>query len=48
MALSKGLHHESAPGVVTDDEREHRRRLWWSVYNLDRYAKLQEGLDVLA
>lgn len=42
MAISLGLHQE-----VADDmgpiEREARRRLWWSVYSMDRIISVKSG-----
>ncbi|XP_044722134.1 fungal specific transcription factor domain-containing protein [Hirsutella rhossiliensis] len=51
MAISLGLHQEVSPGAATAagagaDEaaaREHRRRVWWSVYSLDRILCAKSG-----
>lgn len=37
MAILLGLHQEVSDDSLDDQDREHRRRLWWSVYSLDRY-----------
>lgn len=36
MAISLGLHQEVSDDTLDDKTREHRRRLWWSVYSMDR------------
>ncbi|KAL8369673.1 hypothetical protein RB595_000148 [Gaeumannomyces hyphopodioides] len=50
MAISLGLHQEtpSSPDhnhltAISDAEREHRRRVWWSVYSLDRILCAKSG-----
>lgn len=54
MAVSLGLHHEvegvgsSAinplqPPILDDITRERRRRVWWSVYSLDRILCVKSG-----
>lgn len=52
MAVSLGLHHEvdSSSGTVSPDKpmlddvaRERRRRVWWSVYSLDRILSVKSG-----
>lgn len=54
MAVSLGLHHEVSshftsttnPGQVSvfdDATREHRRRIWWSIYSLDRILSVKSG-----
>ncbi|KKY15483.1 putative c6 transcription factor [Phaeomoniella chlamydospora] len=35
MAISLGLHQEVTDPEIDVVEREHRRRVWWSVYNAD-------------
>ena len=43
MAISLGLHQEvSDPGIALV-EREHRRRVWWSVYSMDRIICVKSG-----
>ena len=37
MAISLGLHQEVSDASIDHIEREHRRRVWWSVYSMDRY-----------
>ncbi|OIW26938.1 hypothetical protein CONLIGDRAFT_492762 [Coniochaeta ligniaria NRRL 30616] len=51
MAISLGLHQEvsSRGGLETElDEvsREHRRRVWWSLYSLDRILSIKSGNPV--
>ena len=44
MAISLGLHQElPATSPAPDTEREHRRRVWWSIYSLDRILSLKSG-----
>lgn len=38
MAISLGLHQEVSDQAISQIERDRRRRAWWSVYSLDRYA----------
>lgn len=53
MAISLGLHQEVGPGDGTEagvDEaaaREHRRRVWWSVYSLDRILCVKSGNPIM-
>ena len=37
MAISLGMHQEVSDASIDLVEREHRRRVWWSVYSMDRY-----------
>lgn len=55
MAISLGLHQEdeakssedSTPDQALEEaEREHRRRVWWSVYSLDRIVSVQAGYSI--
>ncbi|KLJ08058.1 hypothetical protein EMPG_16498 [Blastomyces silverae] len=43
MAISLGLHQEVSDNSLDDHAREHRRRLWWSVYSLDRILCVKSG-----
>ena len=36
MAISLGLHQEVLDPDVSEEDRNRRRRAWWSVYSLDR------------
>lgn len=36
-ALALNLHRESDDGQLDDREREARRRLWWTIYSLERW-----------
>ncbi|TPX14760.1 uncharacterized protein E0L32_005155 [Thyridium curvatum] len=43
MAISLGLHQEvSGPGL-DETTKEHRRRVWWSIYSLDRIVSVKSG-----
>ena len=53
MAISLGLHHEVSDGSREpcadpdrDESRERRRRVWWSVYSLDRIVTVKSGSPV--
>lgn len=35
-ALALGLHQEADEGSLGEDDKEVRRRLWWSIYSLER------------
>lgn len=41
MSISLALHQEA--DHLDNTEREHRRRLWWSVYSLDRILCVKSG-----
>jgi proline utilization trans-activator len=43
MAITLGLHQEPTLIGVDDDAKEHRRRVWWSVYSLDRIHSVKSG-----
>ncbi|KAK3680420.1 fungal-specific transcription factor [Podospora appendiculata] len=46
MAISLGLHQEVRVTSTTTEsllDREHRRRVWWSVYSLDRILTVKSG-----
>ncbi|KKZ61729.1 hypothetical protein EMCG_03758 [[Emmonsia] crescens] len=43
MAISLGLHQEVSDDSLDDHAREHRRRLWWSVYSMDRILCVKSG-----
>lgn len=43
MAISLGLHQEVADSDMGPVEREARRRLWWSVYSMDRIISVKSG-----
>lgn len=38
-----GLHQEVPDQNLDDRDREHRRRLWWSVYSMDRILCVKSG-----
>ncbi|PGH09853.1 hypothetical protein AJ79_05579 [Helicocarpus griseus UAMH5409] len=43
MGISLGLHQEVSDDSLDDHAREHRRRLWWSVYSMDRILCVKSG-----
>ncbi|OKL61014.1 hypothetical protein UA08_03118 [Talaromyces atroroseus] len=44
MAVSLGLHQELPNTVAMDSvEREHRRRVWWSIYSMDQIISVKSG-----
>ncbi|GME22637.1 C6 transcription factor [Neofusicoccum parvum] len=43
MAISLGLHQEIMDPDMDEATREHRRRLWWSVYSMDRILCAKSG-----
>ncbi|KAL6901620.1 fungal-specific transcription factor domain-containing protein [Trichoderma evansii] len=50
MAISLGLHQEVSPHYYSQQgqeldkmTREHRRRVWWSIYSLDRILCVKSG-----
>ncbi|KAK8195310.1 fungal-specific transcription factor domain-containing protein [Phyllosticta capitalensis] len=43
MAISLGLHQEMVDPDLDEATREHRRRLWWSVYSMDRILCAKSG-----
>ncbi|PSR85672.1 fungal-specific transcription factor domain-domain-containing protein [Coniella lustricola] len=43
MAITLGLHQETANTELSEEVKEHRRRVWWSVYSLDRIQSVKSG-----
>ena len=43
MAITLGLHQETSNPDLDDAEKERRRRVWWSVYSLDRIHSVKSG-----
>lgn len=43
MAITLGLHQESSNADLDAAAKEHRRRVWWSVYSLDRIQSVKSG-----
>lgn len=43
MAITLGLHQETSNPDLDNAAREHRRRVWWSVYSLDRIQSVKSG-----
>jgi proline utilization trans-activator len=43
MAISLGIHQEVNDPGMDLVEREHRRRVWWSVYSMDRIISVKSG-----
>ncbi|CAK7213891.1 Transcriptional activator [Sporothrix curviconia] len=47
MAVNLGLHQESSTSLkLSEADREHRRRVFWSIYSLDRILSLKSGHPV--
>jgi proline utilization trans-activator len=47
MAISLALHHEVSSLQFSEAEKEHRRRVWWSVYSLDRILSVKSGNPIM-
>lgn len=43
MAITLGLHQETSNPNLDSAAKEHRRRIWWSVYSLDRIQSVKSG-----
>ena len=43
MAITLGLHQEPIIAGLDNEAKEHRRRVWWSVYSLDRIHSVKSG-----
>lgn len=43
MAISLGLHQEVSDQDIDYESREHRRRVWWSTYSMDRLLSVTSG-----
>ncbi|RSL68799.1 hypothetical protein CEP53_002491 [Fusarium sp. AF-6] len=43
MAISLGLHQEVSDQDIDSDTREHRRRVWWSTYSMERLLCVTSG-----
>ncbi|RAK98455.1 transcription factor domain-containing protein [Aspergillus ibericus CBS 121593] len=43
MAISLGLHQEVLDPEISEEDRNRRRRAWWSVYSLDRLLSVKSG-----
>ncbi|ROV91864.1 hypothetical protein VMCG_09185 [Cytospora schulzeri] len=43
MAVTLGLHQETSNPDLDDATKEYRRRVWWSVYSLDRIHSVKSG-----
>lgn len=43
MAVSLALHQEVASHHLNEEQKEYRRRVWWSVYSLDRILSIKSG-----
>ncbi|KAJ6780088.1 hypothetical protein PWT90_01017 [Aphanocladium album] len=46
LGLSFRLNHSAGNSGLTAVESEHRVRLWWSIYTMDRFWGLKSGLPV--
>lgn len=47
MAISLALHQEVSSTQISEIEKEHRRRVWWSVYSLDRILSVKSGNPIM-
>lgn len=50
MAISLGMHEEVLEpdrAALTEEELEYRRRVWWSVYSMDRILTVKSGNPVM-
>lgn len=43
MALSLGMNRDPPPGSLERTEQERRRRLWWTVYIIDKKLSMNMG-----
>lgn len=43
MAISLGLHREVSDQEIDSETREHRRRVWWSTYSMERLLCVTSG-----
>ncbi|KAL4896552.1 fungal-specific transcription factor domain-containing protein [Aspergillus ambiguus] len=43
MAITLGLHREVSDKELDDETREHRRRVWWSTYSMERLLCVTSG-----
>ncbi|KIV86015.1 hypothetical protein PV11_01658 [Exophiala sideris] len=43
VALSLGMNRETPPGTLARIEYERRRRLWWTLYIIDRKLSINQG-----
>ncbi|KAL2847755.1 fungal-specific transcription factor domain-containing protein [Aspergillus pseudoustus] len=43
MAISLGLHQEVSDPEMDNEAREHRRRVWWSTYSMERLLCVTSG-----
>lgn len=46
MAMAKGLHSEPSPVVMDERTCERRRKMWWTIYIIDRRSTSQMGAPV--
>lgn len=46
MAITLGLHQEPTVAGIDEEAKEHRRRVWWSVYSLDRIHCVKSGSPI--
>lgn len=43
MAISLGLHQEASDPQIDSESAEHRRRVWWSTYSMERLLCITSG-----
>lgn len=47
MAISLALHQEVRSLQLNDAQKEGRRRVWWSVYSMDRILTIKSGYPIM-
>jgi proline utilization trans-activator len=47
MAISLGLHREDPNSGLDESTKEHRKRVWWSIYSLDRILSVNMGNPII-
>jgi hypothetical protein len=45
-ALALDLHLASDDTTLSEEEQEIRRRIWWSIFSLERYVALYKRLEI--
>lgn len=47
MAFTLGLHRDQMPESISSLEREQHRRLWWTMFNLEKEVAARSGSPTL-
>lgn len=45
--MQQGMNREFEPGILEEGDREHRTKLWWTVYMIDRKLTYLMGVPVM-